>query len=390
VSDRERVVKLGQSVGLGTVFDQVVERRSSGEIGYAARVLEGNCFRFHAGTSPVAFPSSAEGAAEVASPSLPGTWGAFAPPEGCSLPSPALMEETFHGLFRALRDRSRGRVKLAAAVFEAGTAWHRLENGAGARVEWGTSLFAAGLHLETPGGAVDLPMARRGLHGFKPDDCLDALAPYFHLPLPEEIPPAGRFPASWAPFVGAFMAHHLGRRLIEGRILPRLPERFALADDPVHPDGLAWAPVDGEGRRTRRWNAGELPPADTLTARRQGTPATGHAVRLSVFRPPVTGFHNLHFTGPELAAADAGGRIHLAVPLRLDWHGEGRFTLFAQGFRFRGGAPASFFPCLRVRTSLGDCLASLEGARGPVRFFPLDGSAGSPVLFFKGLNFHAW
>jgi hypothetical protein len=383
------VVKTGQSVGVGTVFDQVVERRTSREIGYAARLLEGTRCRFRSGTAPVdaPFPATEEGGPAV--PGLPGTWGAFAPPEGCALPSPALVEETFHGLFRALRDRSRGRVKLAAAVFEAGTAWHRLENGAGARVEWGATLFAAGLHLETPGGPVGLPLARRGLHGFRAEECLEPLEPYFHLPLPEETAPAGRYPAAWSPFTGAFMAHHVGRRLLEGRAVPRLPKGFALEDDPVHPDGLAWCPVDGEGRRTRRWTAGGLPPADTLAARRLGVPATGHAVRVSVFHPPATGFHNLHFSGPEAVDADAD-RIHLAVPLRLDWHGEGRFTLFAQGFRLRAGIPAAFFPCLRVRTSLGDCLASLEGARGPVRFFPLGGSAGAPLLLFKGLNFHSW
>jgi hypothetical protein len=389
VSDRERVVKTGQSVGMGTVFDQVVERRSSREIGYAARVLDGTRCRFRSGTAPVDPPPGADDAGAEA-PRLPGTWGAFAPPEGCALPSAALLEETFHGLFRALRDRSRGRVKLAAAAFEAGTAWHRLENSAGARVEWGAALFAAGLHLETPGGSLDLPVARRGLHGMRPDDLLEPLDPYFHLPLPEEASPSGRYPAAWSPFTGAFMAHHLGRRLLEGRAVPRLPKGFALGDDPVHPDGLAWAPVDGEGRRTHRWNAGDLPPADTLAARRLGVPATGHAVRVSIFRPPEAGFHNLHFSGPEHAGGGEADRIHLAVPLRLDWHGGGRFTLFAQGFRYRSGVPAAFFPCLRVRTSLGDCLSSLEGARGPVRFFPLDGSAGAPLLLFKGLNFHSW
>lgn len=390
MTGRERVVKVGRSVGLGTLYDQVLERRSNREIGYAVRSLEGTRFRFRADTAPVDLPPLPPGAGEPESPSLPGTWGAFAPPEGCALPSPALLEETFHALFRALRDRSRGRVKLAAASLEAGTAWHRLENGAGARVEWGTALVSAGLHLETPGGTVDLPLARRGIHGFRTDDWVEAVEPYFHLPLPEEVSPSGRLPAAWSPFVGAFMARYWGRSVLEGAGLARLPQGFALVDDPVHPEGLSWAPVDGEGRRTREWRTGGLPPADTLTARRLGLPPTAHALRVSVFHPPETGFHNLHWTGPDVPPDAFPDRIHLTVPLRLDGHGGGRFTLFAQGFRYRDGEPAAYFPCLRVRTSAGDCLASLAGTAPPVRFFPLDGSTGAPVLFFKGLNFHPW
>ena len=389
MSGRERVVKIGGSVGLAAVYDQVAERRSSREIGYAVRVLDGTRVRFQAGTAPLALPGPAAGDAEPATPLLPGTWGVFAPPEGCALPSMALLEETFQNLLRALRDRSRGKVKPVAASLDTGAAWHWLENGAGARVEWGTALFSVGLRLETPGAPVDLPLARRDFHDFRADDCLDALEPYFHLPLPVEASPAGRFPAAWSPFVGAVMVRHLGRRLVEGLSVPHLPRGFALVDDPVHPDGLAWAPVDGEGRRTHRWTAGELPPADTVAARRRGTPATGHAVRVSIFHPPRTGYHNLHFSGPD-AAESTADHLRLTVPLRVDWHEAGRFTLFAQGFRYRGGAPVSFFPCLRVQTSLGDCLASLEGCIPPVRFFPLEGSAGAPTLLFKGLNFHPW
>jgi hypothetical protein len=390
VSERERTIKWGASVALATRFDGVVERRRGRAIGYAVRRLDGPRVRFAAGTGPVdlaGFPPEGDGPAV---PPLPGTWGSFAPPEGCALPSPALLEETARGLANALRDRSRGRVKLAAALLEAGAAWHRLENSAGARVEWGASLFSAGLHLETPGGPLDLPLARRGLHGFRPEECLEALEPYFHLPLPEEPAPAGRFPAAWFPFVGAFVAARLGRRLLEGAAPPRLPPGFALADDPIHPQGLAWAPVDGEGRRTRLWRAGETPPADTVTARRLGTPATGHAVRVSIFHPPCTGFHNLHFTGPDTRPAGADDGLCLTLPLRMDWHGGGKFTLFAQAFRFRGGVPETFLPCVRVRSSVGDCLASLAGCRPPVHFFPLEGSAGAPLLFFKGLNFVPW
>ncbi len=387
--ERERVVKMGQSVGLATIHDQVAERRSNRAIGYAARAIEGGRFCFRASSTPMTEPDGPGGGGPD-TPPLPSAWGAFAPPEGCALPSPALLEETFFALHRAFRDRSRGRVKLTSATLEAGSAWYRLENSAGARIEWGVSLFSAGLHLETPGGAVDLPLARRGLHGFRPEASLEAVEPYFHLPLPEEAPPVGRLPASWSPFVGAFMARHLGRRLLDGRGLPAPAAGFTLADDPLHPEGLAWTPVDGEGRRTRRWHAGELPPADTLAARRLGLPPSGHAVRDSVFHPPRTGFHNLHFAGPEPSDPGLSDRVHLAVPLRLDWHEGGRFTLFAQGFRYIGGVPASFFPCLRVRASAGDALASLAGAVPPTLFFPLDGSAGSPTLLFKGLNFHPW
>jgi hypothetical protein len=383
----ETVGKVGRQIALGVRFDDPVEKRQSSEVGYAWRFMDGRRIQFH-GSSDPGPPAVPSRVADALSPfPLPGTLGSFLPPSAADLPSQTLLQEMFFSLVKILRDRSRGRMKVVSADLQAGAARWFLRNSRGAHVEWGGTLFSALLTLDTPVGRLLLPLASRDIHKFRLDPDAPFLGPYVQLPLPEKPPPAGRRPAAWSSLCAAFVLARLGERILAGMGPLPLPPGFMLRDDPVHPEGLAWAPVDGEGRPTAAADVLSVQAADGAAALERELRPTGHAIRNSVFDPPSTGFHNLFLDGPPGSLPGPAPLPVLTIPLRMDWLDGDRFSLYAQGFTYSGAVPEAFHPCLCVRATVRDLLSSLHCTLPPVQFFPFGGSTGAPGLVFKGLNF---
>jgi len=382
----EMVRKIGKSAGLNVGLGECIERRQSVEIGYAWRFMSECRIAFYGASAPDG-PSVPRGFAESSSPfPLPGTLGSYPAPSPTDLPSGVLLEEVAGSITQVLKDRSRGRIKLLAADLQAGAASWCLSNSRGANVDWGGTIFSALLNLETPAGRLSLPLAARDIHRFRVEHVCACLEPYFQLPLPERAVSSGRRPAAWSALTAAFFLARLGERLKNGFACPRLPEGFLLCDDPLHPEGLAWVPVDGEGRKTSCLSMAGARIADGTAAMDLGLPPTGHALRISVFDPPTAGYHNLFLTGPPGALPGASPILVLTAPLRMDWLEGDRFALHAQGFTWLRGAPSAFHPCICVRSTVQDVISSLEATLPPLRFFPFGGSTGSPGLLFKGIN----
>ena len=385
----ELLRKTGKSVSLGGRFDQIVEKRASVENGYAWRHFDADGIRFCASSAPRAAPLPPERTKEDSAISLPGTIGSFIPSDAHGLPAPALLEDVFFSLVKTFRDRSRGRIKVLSADLQAGASVSALRNSRGAWVEWGATHFSVGLTLETPAGRVALPLASREIHRFRLEETFPFLDPYFRLPLPEKPPPAGRLPAVWSSLCGAFFLARMGERIKDGNLSSGLPEGFELLDDPIHPAGLVWAFVDGEGRKTRKTDVRKVRIADAAQALRSGVTPTGHARRDSAFDPPATDYHNLYLDGPPGLLPEHAPVLFLTVPLRMDWLDGDRFSFHAQAFTLAGGVPTAFHPAVHIRATVKDVLASLHFTLPPVRFFPFNGSTGAPGLAFKGLNFCA-
>jgi PmbA protein len=211
------------------------------------------------------------------------------------------------------------------------------------------------------------------------------------------------------PFVAASFVSVLSSALTaeavqKGRSLfaPLLGEVVAgagveLADDGLHPDGLASAPFDAEGvpcRRTEVIAAGALASFlhNTYTAHKAGCASTGNATRASYHGSPGVGPTNLVVAGAATPLADIVGGIERGVLVTnaVGVHSganpiSGQFSVGINGVLIESGRLAA---PVREVTLAGDIVAMLQGivALGDdARWIP-QGSVLTPSIVIEGMS----
>ena len=203
--------------------------------------------------------------------------------------------------------------------------------------------------------------------------------------------------ASFAGFVGDVLCADAVQR---GRspFAERLGEKVAsdvvvLADDGTDPDGMASAPVDGEGLprgRTRLIEGGRLTAFlhDTYTARRDGgASSTANAARSGYRSPPSVSTSNL-IVAPGtatleelLAEADDGVYVTDVAGLHSGVNPiSGQFSVGASGVLIQGGrlgAPVTEFT---IASDLVSMLSAVTAVGAQARWVPFGGSVKTPAL----------
>jgi PmbA protein len=173
-------------------------------------------------------------------------------------------------------------------------------------------------------------------------------------------------------------------------------EVFGLADDALHPEGLASAPFDGEGTPSQRTSLvadGVLQGFlyDTYTGNKAGRPSTGNGVRGSYSALPSVHPTNLVVVGPTTPLADLIGGIERGVLVTnaVGVHSganpiSGEFSVGINGRLIESGRLAGG---VREVTLAGDLLGMLKGIVGlgdDARWIP-SGSILTPSLVMEGM-----
>jgi PmbA protein len=204
--------------------------------------------------------------------------------------------------------------------------------------------------------------------------------------------------ASFAGFVGGVLcadAVQRGRSPFAGRLGDEIASAaLTLTDGGVDPEGMASAPVDGEGLargRTTLIDSGALAAYlhDSYTARREGdrTRSTANAARSGYRSPPSVSTSNLIVTPSELdlegLLAEAGDGLYITDVAGL--HSgvnpvSGQFSVGASGLAISGGEltdPATEFT---IASDLVSMLSAVRTAGRDARWVPFGGSVKTPPL----------
>jgi PmbA protein len=204
--------------------------------------------------------------------------------------------------------------------------------------------------------------------------------------------------ASFAGFVGGVLcadAVQRGRSPFAGRLGEAIAsDAFTLTDDGVDPEGMASAPVDGEGvprGRTTLVDAGTLAAYlhDSYTARREGrgVASTASASRSGYRSPPSVGTSNLVVEPGErkfdelLAAAGDGVYVTDVAGLHSGVNPvSGQFSVGATGLVISGGELAEPATEFTIASDLVSMLSAIRAAGAEARWVPFGGSVKTPAL----------
>ena len=169
---------------------------------------------------------------------------------------------------------------------------------------------------------------------------------------------------------------------------------LTLTDDGIDPEGIASAPLDGEGSprgTTALIDAGKLAAYlhDSYTARRQGdgTRTTANASRAGYRSPPSVSTSNLVVAVGEMSFAEllreADGGVYVTDV--AGFHSgvnpvSGTFSVGATGRLIEGGALAAPADEFTVASDLTSMLKALAAAGSEARWVPFGGSVKTPAL----------
>jgi PmbA protein len=208
--------------------------------------------------------------------------------------------------------------------------------------------------------------------------------------------------ASFASIVGGTLSAHAvqrGRSLFAGREGEKIADGMVrLADDGLHPEGLATAPFDGEGvphQRTVLIEDGQLETFlfDSYTARRGGRGSTGNGERGSYRMPPSVGATNLVLepgdASLEELVSNAGAGLYV-----MDVSGlhsgvnpaSGTFSVGATGRLIEGGELGTPVRELTIASDLVSMLRAVRGIGSDARWLPFGGSVKAPALMISEMT----
>jgi PmbA protein len=210
--------------------------------------------------------------------------------------------------------------------------------------------------------------------------------------------------ASFVGFVGGVLcadAVQRGRSPFAGRLGDAVAAQVLhITDDGIDPEGLASAPLDGEGAprgRTPLIAMGRLESYlhDSYTARREGGGArtTANAQRAGYRSPPSVGTSNLivaegeasfeelvALAGDGMYVTDVAG-LHSGVnPV------SGTFSVGATGRLIAGGALADPADEFTIASDLEAMLKGVAAVGGDARWVPFGGSVRTPALLIAEMS----
>lgn len=167
------------------------------------------------------------------------------------------------------------------------------------------------------------------------------------------------------------------------------PDSFDLMDDGTFPGGILTAPFDGEGWPTERRI---LVSRGVVRERIPAGKVKGNQIRDSFRHPPRTHFTN-HFLAPgrlrteELFREASGGILVLNLrPSIPSGIGGENGDLEISGCAVERGAPAGGIRSAHLKGGRDKIIAAIVERGTDLRFYPLDGSFGSPSLLLEGME----
>lgn len=202
--------------------------------------------------------------------------------------------------------------------------------------------------------------------------------------------------ASFVGFIGSTLCADTvqrGRSPFAGRLGEAIASgALTLTDDGTDPEGLASAPLDGEGtprRGTALIETGTLATYlhDSYTARREGGRSTGNASRSGYRSAPKVSTSNLIVAAGERSfeelLGEAGSGVYVTDVAGL--HSgvnpvSGNFSVGAEGLLIEGGelgAPASGFT---IASDLISMLRAVTATASEPRWVPFGGSVRTPAI----------
>jgi PmbA protein len=204
--------------------------------------------------------------------------------------------------------------------------------------------------------------------------------------------------ASFAGFIGGVLcadAVQRGRSPFAERLGEEIAAAaFALTDDGTDPEGMASAPIDGEGLpriRTALIEGGRLANYlhDSYTARRAGggQTSTASAARSGYRSPPSVSTSNLVIAEGSMsltelfAEADDGVYVTDVAGLHSGVNPvSGQFSVGASGILIEGGALAAPATEFTIASDLEAMLSAVTAAGAEARWVPFGGSVKAPPL----------
>jgi PmbA protein len=204
--------------------------------------------------------------------------------------------------------------------------------------------------------------------------------------------------ASFAGFIGGVLcadAVQRGRSPFAGRLGEEIASAaFALTDDGTDPQGMASAPIDGEGLprgHTALIQDGRLANHlhDSYTARREGggQRSTANAARSGYRSPPSVSTSNLLIEPGTLSLEElfgqAGDGVYVTDVAGL--HSgvnpvSGQFSVGASGILIEGGSLAAPATEFTIASDLVAMLSAVRAAGAEARWVPFGGSVKTPPL----------
>ncbi len=262
----------------------------------------------------------------------------------------------------------------------------KIENSSGAEVSLKNSNFYGSISIKGKNFYIELPFLSNYKLEIPLKGYLNAIEPYFYMPLPLKTLETSRKPAIIFPYVLSYIFESLMDNFLKGEI-PELPPGFYLKDLPHHPLSPNYFPIDGEGREKKEFELkkGNFP-LDTFKGYILGRESTSNSLRNSIFEPPEVGFHNLVLKGPEKDLDNFDSFVSLTYPLYF-FEKDTNYYLNSEGFLYEKGKPKFFLPEIFIKFTLKDFFSSFSFVKKPLLFYSFSNSFGLPFLFLKGLNF---
>lgn len=174
----------------------------------------------------------------------------------------------------------------------------------------------------------------------------------------------------------------------------RLPEGWALWDQPYHPHNWLNRHYDDEGSLAQPrilWQENKrYPVRDCFQGYLEGFPSTGNAYRPHLHEPPIALPHALALQGPEVPEealkAYFPSCYHLIQPIHLRITPRGQIHLWATGWELREGKKHKYFPVLYFKNSLQDCLNNFVSLHPPKSFSHRIPPVGESPLLIRAMN----
>ena len=373
------------------------------EHGWAARWWAGGAPRFACGSSAEELPAAIAEASRVeSSPEAPPAWptakseGARVAPE---VESPPDLFEEVQGRLAA---ESRGEAALKRLTLRRGASSVRIVNGRGLDVSFPTSVYdGIALAAGRKGSrACEGRAVFRWDRGPDLDGLARRLADRATLPLSDRAAPIDRGEWLLEPSVAAAILAALAPIFCE-ETLPKWVHRRDLFSPGVTivDDASADAQYDGEGSATRRVvavEAGSLaaPLRDLRSARRSGSPATGHGVRSSYRVPPRSGPRRLCFESASPSPArELLERVRrglfasaLTAPVRFDLERD-RYEVEFTGIAVFGGRAEGPVAGALAKGRISQLLRRIAAFSTDRQFFPMPFLVGAPTVLVERSEF---
>jgi len=378
----------------------MVSRRDRG---WAARWWAGGGPRFACGSCAEELPRAIAEASRVeAAAEDPPAWpsakseGARTAPE--AEPPPDLFEE----IQGRLAAESRGEAALKRLTLRRGASSIRIVNGRGLDVFFSTTVYdGIALAAGRKGArACEGRAVFRWDRGPDLDGLARRLADRATLPLSDRGAPIDRGEWLLDPSVAAALLAAVAPLFCE-ETLPKWVHRRDLFSPGVTvvDDASADAHYDGEGTATRRLvvvEGGSLasPLRDLRSARRSGSPATGHGVRASYRVPPRSGPRRLFFEhGSPAPARELLARVRrglfaaaLTAPARFDFERD-RYEVEFTGIVVFGGRAEGAVAGALAKGRISQLLRRLAAFSTDRQFFPMPFLVGAPTVLVERSEF---